>query len=113
MIYLLGFILHDFAKETNENDLVANGTCHNRSSQFLSAPQLDNPDSKKVFLIRLILGTSINLLVKRDREKKFYFSLSGFPEKGRNPENIFTKTTLLRFLIIPNEILVNYLRETG
>ena len=51
-------------------------------------------DSKSVFLIRLILEISINLLVKRDREEKFYFSLCGFLEKGGNPENTFAKTTL-------------------
>ena len=53
------------------------------------------------------------LLVKSDREKNFYFSFSGFLGKDRNPENTFTKTTIFRFLIVPNEIFVNYFRGTG
>ena len=73
-----------------ENDLVANGTCHNQSSIVSLSKRFRLPDSKKVFLIRLILETSINLLVKCGRENKFYFPL----EKGRNPENTLIKTSL-------------------
>ena len=52
--------MHDFAKKTfeirtvlYENDLVANGTCHNQSS-FLSAQdscssQLNNPTPERYF----------------------------------------------------------------
>ena len=57
-----------------------------------------------------LVESSINLLVKRDREN-FYFSLCGFLGTGRNPENTFKKPTLLRFLIVPNEILMLTISE--
>ena len=42
--------------------------------------------------------------------RNFTFPCVVLLEKGRNPENTFTKTTILRFLIVPNEIFANYLR---
>ena len=81
---------------------IQNGIFH--ILQLLKFPSIKDVTWKIIFEIvciillkNLILETWKNLLVKRDREKKFYFSLCGFLEKVRNLENTFTKTTILRF----------------
>ena len=100
-------MFHDFPQKLQQSRQNFQENCRRSCKDYLSQSLwfFSAQDSvhffitrlQKGILIRLTLETFVNLLVKRDKEKKFYFSLCGFLEKVEIPKILGGK--LLSFAI--------------